>query len=309
MKTVGATAMICCMFAAATASAQDMEPKAYSASPVGANFLVVNYSLAAGEVLFDPTLPITDVDARVNALAIGVGHSFNLFGDLALVTAALPIGSLHATGQVFEQAAEVTRSGTADARFKLSVNLWGNPAMTPAEFVKRPRHAIVGTSLTVTAPTGQYDDTKLINLGTNRWSVKPEVGVSWPVGQLDLDAYVGAWFFAENDDFFPGGNVRTQDHMLSLQGHVSYSFRPRLWLAFDSTWYRGGSTAVGGGTPSTPLKNTRAGVTASLPAGARNSIKVAYGSGVAVRTGTNFQTIAIAWQTLWLSPRWSGVSR
>src|SRR5262245_6189037 len=100
MRTVGATA-ICCMFAAAAASAQDMEPKAYSASPVGANFLVVNYSLSTGEVLFDPTLPITDVDARINALAVGVGHSFNLFGDLALVTAALPVGSLHATGQVF----------------------------------------------------------------------------------------------------------------------------------------------------------------------------------------------------------------
>jgi hypothetical protein len=303
---VTAAVLTGCLFAAAAASAQDMEPKAYSASPVGANFLVVNYSLATGEVLFDPTLPITDVDAQVNALVVGVGHSFNLFGDLALVTAALPVGSVHATGQVFEQATEVTRSGTADARFKLSVNLWGNPAMTPAQFVKRPRHAIVGTSLTVTAPTGQYDDTKLINLGTNRWSVKPEAGISLPVGHLDLDAYVGAWFFAENDDFFPGGKARTQDPMLALQGHVSYSFQPRLWVAFDSTWYRGGSSAVAGGTPSTPLKNTRAGLTASLPAGKRYSIKLAYGRGVAVRTGTNFQTFAVAWQTIWFSSRLSG---
>jgi len=84
-----------------------------------------------------------------------------------------------------------TRSGLADARFKLSVNLRGNPAMSPREFAAAPRHTIVGASLTLTAPAGQYYETKLINLGTNRWSFKPEVGISVPKGRWYLDAYVG----------------------------------------------------------------------------------------------------------------------
>jgi hypothetical protein len=283
-----------------------MEPKAYSASPVGANFLVVNYSWAAGDVLFDPTLPVTDVHADVQGLVVGVGHSFNLLGDLGLVTFALPVGWLDATGNVREQATEVRRSGLADARIKLSVNLFGNPAATPGEFARRARRTIVGTSLLVTTPTGQYDRTKLINIGTNRWAVKPEVGVSWPKGPFDVDGYAGAWLFTTNRDFFPGGLTRTQDLIVAIQGHVSYTIRPRLWVAVDSTWYHGGSAAVEDGAPSIPVNNARLGITASLPAGKRYALKVAFGGGVTVRTGTDFRTVAVAWQAVWLSPRWSG---
>jgi hypothetical protein len=294
------------VIAAIPAGAQDLEPKAYSASPVGANFLVMSYNWASGNVLFDPTLPITDVKARVQALVVGVGHSFNLFGDLGLVTVGLPAGWLAATGNVYEQAASVTRSGLGDARLKLSVNLRGNPAAPPSEFARRPRQTIVGASITATAPTGQYDDTKLINIGTNRWAFKPEVGVSWPKGPWDVDGYVGTWFFTANQDFFPRGQTRTQDPVLAIQGHVSYTMQPRLWVAVDGTWYHGGSSVVDGGPPSTPLSNSRIGITASLPAGKRYSLKLAYGQGAVVRTGTDFKTIAIAWQALWLSPRWSG---
>jgi hypothetical protein len=60
------------------ASAQDMEPRAYSASPVGANFLVVVASHSTGAVLIDPAVPVTDVHADVNGFALGLGHTFNL---------------------------------------------------------------------------------------------------------------------------------------------------------------------------------------------------------------------------------------
>jgi hypothetical protein len=178
--------------------------------------------------------------------------------------------------------------------------------MSPREFAAAPRRTIVGASLTITAPSGQYFDSKLINLGTNRWSFKPEVGVAIPKGHWDIDAYVGAWFFATNSDFFPGGMVRTQDPMLAIQGHGSYTIRPRFWIAADGTWYRGGSASVNGGVPSIPASNARLGLTASFPLSNRNSLKVAWGRGAVVRTGTDFSTVAIAWQALWLSPRWSG---
>lgn len=299
-------ASLCVGLAAPSAFAQEMEPKAYSASPVGANFLVASYFWSTGSVLLDPTLPIADVHADVQGLAFGVGHTFNLFGDLGLVSVALPVGWVDATGKVFEQAAEVTRSGLTDTRLKLSVNLRGNPAMTLREFATAPRRTVVGASLSVLTPTGQYDGKKLINLGTNRWGFKPEVGVSWPKSRWDIDAYVGGWFFTTNPDFFPGGVTRAQDPMLTIQAHASYTVRRGLWIAADSTWYRGGSTRVGGGIPTIPVDNSRLGVTASLPVGARYSLKVAYSRGAVVRTGTNFSTIAVAGQVLWLSPRWAG---
>jgi hypothetical protein len=293
----------CVVFVAASAGAQDMEPKAYSASPVGANFLVGSYSWSGGAVVFDPTLPVSDVHADVNGFALAVGHSFDLFGDLGLVTVALPYAWADVTGKVGEQAASTQRSGLADARVKLSVNLVGNPAMAPREFAKHGRHPIVGASVLVQAPSGQYYPQKLINLGNNRWAFKPEVGVSIPIRRLDVDAYVGGWFFTSNDDFYPGGLHRTQEAVLSAQAHLSYTLRPRLWVAFDSTWYSGGDSRVEDGPPATGVNNSRAGLTLSLPVGQRYSFKIAYASGVTVRTGTDFTTVAVAWQALWLSRR------
>ena len=160
----------------------------------------------------------------------------------------------------------------------------------------------MGTSLTVTAPTGQYDGAKLINLGTNRWGFKPEVGVAVPKGRWDFDAYLGVWLFTDNSDFYPGGRRRSQDRVAALQGHASYTFRPRLWAAVDATWYQGGGARIDGGEPSGAMNNSRLGATVSFPMGRQQSFKVAYSSGVAVRTGTNFRTFSVGWQWLRFTP-------
>jgi hypothetical protein len=282
-----------------------MEPRAYSASPVGLNFLVVGSTWLRGSVVLDPDLPISDVQADVQSFAVEVSHSFNLFGDLARATAVLPYSRADVTGMVFEQQEEAKRSGLANALFKLSVNLRGNPAMSPEEFLAAPHRTIVGASVSAVAPVGQYYDTKLINLGTHRWAFKPEMGISIPKGSWYLDAYVGAWFFTANRDFYPGNATRTQDPVLTIQGHVTYEFRPRLWVAVDGTSYRGGSTRVDAANASPSLNNSRAGLTASMPV-ARYSVKVTYSSGVTARVGGNFRLISVAWQMSWLSPRWTG---
>ena len=279
-------------------SAQELEPKAYSASPVGATFLVTSVARSAGSIVFDPSIPITDVDARINAAFFGVGTTFDLVGKLALVSVAIPYAWGEVSGRVFEEARTVTRSGVADTRVRFSVNLRGNDAMHLGEFVKAPRKAIVGTSVTLLVPTGEYDRTKLINLGNHRWGFKPEVGLAVPIGRWDIDAYTGVWLFTANDDFFPGSKERTQDPILAIQGHVSYTFKPRLWLAVDSTWYSGGKSRVDGGEPTAAVANSRLGATLSIPASRRQSLKIAYSNGVSVRTGTDFSTIAVGWQFL-----------
>ena len=293
----------CVLAAAVPGTAQDLEPKAYSASPVGAAFLVVGLARSTGGVVFDPTLPFEDVEAKINGVALGGGYTFSLFGKLGLASAVVPYSWGDVSGLVAEEARSITRSGLADSRFKLSVNFVGNPAMRAREFAKAPRKTIVGASLTVTAPSGQYNDAKLINLGTNRWAFKPEVGVAVPKGHWDFDAYLGVWLFSPNPSFYPGGLERTQDRVVALQGHVSYTFKTRLWLAFDGTWYEGGEAQVEGSAPTGGVNNSRLGVTLSLPAGRQQSFKVAYSSGVQVRTGTNFRTLAVGWQWLWLTKR------
>ncbi len=283
------------------ADAQDLEPRAYAAGPVGAFFLVAGVSRSTGSVVTDTTLPVQNVDASIWSTPLAAGYTFDLLGKQALVTAAIPLAHGDVSGDVGEERRAVTRDGLTDVRAKLSINLRGNPAMGAQAFAVSPRKVIVGTSITVVAPTGQYTGTQLINLGTNRWAIKPEVAVSVPKGRWDFDAYLGVWVFTKNDDFFPGGQTRVQDAVLALQGHTSYTFRPRLWVAFDATWYRGGAARVGDGPPVGEMDNARMGATLSLPLGRWQSIKVAYSTGVAVRTGTNFGTLSVGWQWLKLT--------
>jgi hypothetical protein len=286
------------------AAAQELEPRAYSASPVGLNFVVLSFTRSTGEVTFDPTIPITDVEAHLNIPVVGAGRTFGILGRQALVTAALPYVWGDLEGKVAEQQQRISRSGLADVRLKLSVNLYGNPALTPEEFARaRRRGFLFGTSLTVQSPTGQYDPAKLINLGTNRWSFKPEVGISYPWKKFDLDVYAGAWFFTENSRFYPGDSSRTQDPITTLQGHVSYTIRRQMWFAVDATWYQGGAGYVNNGPPSASQNNTRFGATLSLPLSNRQSLKMAYSAGATARTGSNFDTIGIAWQFRWFGLR------
>jgi Putative MetA-pathway of phenol degradation len=143
----------------------------------------------------------------------------------------------------------------------------------------------------------------LINLGTNRWAFKPEVGISYPLKKFYLDFYAGAWFFTENSSFYPGESFRTQDPIITFQAHVRYTIRRQMWLAIDSTWYQGGAGYVNGGPPSTSQNNTRVGATFSLPLSKRQSLKLAYAAGATARTGTNFNTITVAWQFAWFGLR------
>jgi hypothetical protein len=291
-------AVACLLLITGSARAQDLEPKAYSASPVGTAFLVLGIARSTGSVLTDPTLPVSDIDAKIGGAPFAVGYTFGLADRLALVTAALPYAWGDISGQVGEENQHITRSGLGDARIKLSVNLIGNPAMPLSQFVKAPRKVIVGTSLLVMAPTGQYDRAKLINLGTNRWGFKPEIGVAVPKGPWDFDAYIGIWLFTDNGEYYPGSRTRSQDRVVALQGHASYTIRPRLWVAADATWYQGGGASIDGGAPTADMNNSRLGATVSFPMGRFQSFKVAYSSGVAVRTGTNFRTLALGYQFL-----------
>jgi hypothetical protein len=281
---------------ALAARAQEMEPRSYSPSPIGMNFIAVAVGNSRGSVLFDPSLPITDVDANLNSASFGYARSIRIGSLQGQVAVGLPYVIGNIKGNVFEQAQQIRRSGLADLRLRMSLNLLGTKAMNREEFAKAPKRTILGVSLVVQAPTGQYDPTKLINLGTNRWSFKPEVGVSVPVGQWFLDAYLGAWFFTNNDEFYTGTSTRQQNPLTVLQAHASYVFKSRAWLAVDGVWYGGGASTVNSNPPSERQSNSRYGATFAAPITPRQSLKFAFSTGATTRTGTDFNSISVAWQ-------------
>ncbi len=281
---------------------QELEPRAYSPAPVGANYLVLVLGRSTGGVVFDPSLPFSDVEARINSTSLVYGRSFGLGGRLASVGTVLPYVWGSASGQVGEDRQEIHRSGLADVRLRLTVNLLGAPALSPREFASREPSTILGASLVVAPPTGQYDPAKLVNLGANRWAIRPQLGLAHPMGRWNLELYAGAWLFTDNDDFF-GGSLREQQAIGAFQAHVSYSFRRRLWAALDATFYTGGTTTVDGVRRADLQRNTRVGVTLSLPIGQRHSLKLAGATGLTTRIGGDFDVLAIGWQYVWLGKR------
>jgi hypothetical protein len=286
------------------AIAQDLEPRAYSPSPVGVSFVGLAMGRSSGDIVFDPSLPIVDAQATLYSPVLGLGYSFGLFGRQALFTAALPYAWGDVSGMVGNDLQSAHRSGLADIRSRLAINLKGSPALNPAAFAsRRGRPLILGASVAVISPSGQYDNTKLINLGSNRWAFKPEFGLSAPIKKLDLDLYAGAWFFAANSSFYTGTSFRSQAPLTAVQAHVSYTVRRGLWLAVNSTWYGGGATTLNHGTPMERENNSRLGATVSFPLAKNQSIKVTYSSGVSGRVGSNFNTIGAGWQYVWFKQR------
>lgn len=279
--------------------AQELEPRAYSPAPTGTNLVLGTYSYQSGEVLFDPALPFSDVQAYIHGAVVGYARTFGLFGRSASIAGAVPYIWASVGGNVGEARQEITRSGLGDARLRLVVNLIGGPALPAPAWVKRKPETTLGFSLVVSAPTGQYSPEKLINIGTNRWAIKPEFGLSVPYKRWTFEAAAGGWFFTDNNATYPGANVRSQDPLWTFQGHVGYTVKPGLWVAFDATWYTGGQTYTNGVAGDTRQSNTRAGVTASIPVGKRQSIKLSAATGVSSRVGSRFDTYGVAYQFLW----------
>jgi hypothetical protein len=282
----------------AHAHAQSMEPLSYTNAPIGLNFLIVGTTHQWGSVLVDPTSPVKDVEAKVDAATLAYMRVFDFWGQSGSLAMVVPNAWLSASGEVFDQARSISRTGLADITARLSINLFGAPALTLPEFARYQQDTIVGVTLLVTAPTGQYDPSKLVNIGTNRWSFKPEVGVSKALGPWTLEAAAGVTFFTDNDQFF-GNGVRQQDPLYSVQGHAIYNLNPRLWAALDATYYTGGDTTLNGIAGNDRQNNTRWGATLAYSLDRQNSIKGYYSSGVSARVGTEFQIVGLAWQYRW----------
>jgi hypothetical protein len=282
----------------APAGGQELTPRLYAPAPTGGNIVSLSYGRSTGEVLFDPSLPFDDVNAAINSGSFLYGRTFSFLGRSANVGLALPYVWGEIDGYIEGEYARATRSGLADLRAQMTVNLLGGPALSPREFASLRPDTVVGLSLVVAAPTGQYDPSKLISIGSNRWSVRPQVGVSKTLGPWYLELYGGVWFFGDNTSFY-GGFRREQDPLGTFQAHVGYTFKPRLWLAGDATFYTGGQTTLAGTRKADTQSNSRVGVTLAVPLGRRSALKVSWATGFTTRIGASFDTLGVALQTVW----------
>lgn len=280
------------------ARAQSIEPRAYSNAPVGVNFLIAGYAYTRGGLSLDPSIPVSNAQLHTSSAILGYGRVLDLWGMSAKVEAIVPYTWLSGTADYIGQPVQRVVNGFVDPAFRLSINLYGAPALTLKEFRDYKQDLIVGASLLVTAPWSQYDPSRVINLGTNRWSFRPELGVSKAIGQWTLECQLAATLYTDNNDFY-NGHTRSQDPIYSVQGHVIYGFENGVWVSLDGTYYNGGRSTINGTLNANLQQNWRAGATLSLPVDIRNSIKFYASKGVSERTGGGYDLIGVVWQYRW----------
>ena len=284
---------------APSAAAQELVPAAYTPAPYGINLITVATQYRSGDVTFDPSLPIEDASAWVSASSLGYARTFSFGGQSANVGVIAPFVVGHIEGILAGDYAFADRTGFGDLGLRFAVNLYGAPAMSPKEFQSFKPRTMIGTSLTVIAPTGEYDPSKLINISTNRWAFKPEIGVVHVMGRWALDAYVGGSFFTDNTDFY-GGLTREQDPILSTQVHVRYLFKPGLWGAVDGNFWRGGQSTVDGSANDDEQRNSRVGLTVSIRLNRIQSLRIAASRGAITRIGGDFISIGASYGYSWM---------
>ena len=294
-------ALVLSYFAAGLA-AQELQPRAYLPTPVGLNYFGFSYSNNRGGLLFDPSLPVDDASVNANIVTLAFGQTLGVLGRTTQILMIFPYVRANLKGTVAGSQTDAYRSGLGDAAFRYSMNLYGAPAMDLKEFAGYRQRTVVGASVTVTAPIGQYDPVRLVNIGTNRWAVKPEIGASRAVGKWTLEGAAGVWLFTQNDQF-SGALLRTQDPLGSLQAHVVRVLPHRTWLAGDLTFYTGGRSQVSGQDNSDYLGNSRLGASIGIALGRRQSVKISYFKGAVTRVGGDISSIGVSYNIIWLGGR------
>jgi hypothetical protein len=283
--------------------AQDLSPRAYVITPLHSNAIVLSYGYFDGSITFNGTAPITGATGTYSVPTFSYYHSFGMFGRSANLNLAIPYAIGTFQGEVVGVGQQIYRSGLLDSVFRLSVNLKGGPAMDPREFGKWNQKTLLGTSLKIVVPTGQYDPGKVVNWGSNRWAFKPEFGFSRRRNHWLVDAYAGVWFYTPNQQAYSalGPQPQSQRPIGSFEGHLSYDVKPRFWLSLDGNFWFGGVTSLSGiANLQTQQRSSRIGVTASVPVTKHQSIKFSYADGTYVRFGGNYQTVSAAWPYSWL---------
>ena len=291
-------AVIALLFAAAQAHAGEIEPRSYVNTPVGINFLLAGYSYSDGGLSTAASSPIKDAKLKMNTGVLAYARTLDMWGKSGKFDVILPYSQLSGSATFEGQPRERNVTGLNDPRFRVSVNFYGAPALSLQEFASYQQDLLIGASVQVSPPLGQYDQDKLVNLGNNRWFIKPDIGISKALGALTLELSTGVFFFSNNDDYLDGKTLE-QDPVYTTQLHVTYNLGSGIWAALSGTYDYGGRTTVDGVQRDDLEKNLRVGATLALPVNRNNSIKLYVSGGAYTRAVSDYDLFGIIWQYRW----------
>lgn len=283
-----------------TLAAQEMSPRAYWPAPTGTQVVTVGASYTTGDTVPDPSLPITGLDSNITTGFVGYLRTLDLFGRSANLIFEVPYADGD-TKSIHEELGSIKREykGLGDIAATLSYNILGAPAMTPADFaeLRRNPRPIVGLSLKVVAPTGDYDNDRIINVGANRWAAKAEIGSMYVLSaKWLLEFEAGAWFFDDNDDFL--GRTKEQNEIYAAELHLIRRFSPGFWGSLDVNAYKGGRSKVDGVRLNDLQRDSKVGITLAFPVVASHALKMSYTHGSVNNSDESFDVFLVSYSKL-----------
>ena len=284
-------------------SAQALEPRRWTHLPVGAQFIGVSYVYTQSDILLDPVLEIENAEMDMNTIGLSYIRSINLFDQSARLDFSLPYKTGRWEGLLDGQVAKARRDGFADPSLRLSVLLYGAPALSGNEFAEysstHTANTIVGAGLSFVMPLGEYDRDRLINLGSNRFVLRPELGFVYQRAKWDLELTGSVALFSDNDEFFDGDSTREQDPLFLLQGHIIHTFRPGIWMSLSGGYDFGGETAVNGVVRDDRQENYYWAISSGFPFGKTQGVKIAWvGGRTNLRIGSDDNYLVVAWSVM-----------
>jgi hypothetical protein len=283
--------------------AQDLEPRRWSHLPSGLNIVGVGYSYTEADVFFNPVWKITVAASRINGLGFQYIRTFDLAGKSARLSMLLPSLSGRWQGIVNDKFQTIRRRGAGDPRLRLSVNLYGAPALEGSEFAQyRAEHAtntVVGASLAVTAPLGKYCKDCLINIGSNRWSVRPQIGLVHTRGPWSIELTASVFVFTDNDDFYDNAALK-QSTLYTAQAHAIYSFKRGLWASLSTGYGNGGRVSIDRQKTEFEIDNRVWAASFGFPVGKTQSVQLVWLSGRTQNTvGRDSDNLLLSWSRRW----------
>jgi len=281
---------------------QELEPRSITNLPVGMNFVLGGYAYAGVNTLLDPAFPIQEIDSRVHTLAGAYARSINFFGLSSKVDVVLPYIAGYNEGEYLGREIGLSRSGFGDLRMRFSFNFVGSKAMNVMEYQYYSPGLVSGISVQLIAPTGFYSGEYLINIGANRWVVKPQWGVAKNYKTWIFEGYLGVWLFGENKDFLQGNSLK-QEPLYVIKGHVIKSLKNRKWLSVSAGYAMGGNTKINDEARQTEISNLRLALMYAIPLSKNSSLKFSAVSGIRFKKGTDYDGLAVVYQYNWIDKK------
>ena len=278
--------------------AQEMEPRSYSNIPTGANTVILSYAFSNGNIVSEASSPLQDLDITTHSAALVYMRTFGLFGLLSRVQATVPFVYLYGGAKLKGNDTTASRTGMADIKVKVGINLLGSPALAPKDFVRYQQSTILGFSFVVSAPTGQYYNDKLINLGTNRWGFKPELGFSQRYKRIYFETFAGVWFFTVNHEYFKGNTLK-QDPLFSMQAHLNYIFPSDVMLALDGAYVHAGQTSLNSFVRDDWMNDSYIGTTAVVPVARGHMVRAQVRSSLNTKNSGSNYLLSVGYQYIW----------